>query len=68
MKVIDILNKIANREIKDEFRFKYDGDVYNFNGLQFMDEEGCSLGGNLNLGLCLNDEVEVIEERNSRIK
>ena len=66
MKVIDLLNKIANGErpkiIKVKlpnwnYEYEYDeekDDWYNYEKVQWFDE--------INLLFCLNDEVEIIEE------
>lgn len=31
MKIIDIINKIANGNLEDGFKFKYDSDTYRYN-------------------------------------
>jgi hypothetical protein len=70
MRVIDLLNKIANREINDGDKFKFEGIIYTYD---------TEYNGTLNLinikdGYCkyieqdpkllekLNDEIEIIEE------
>ena len=65
MKIIDILNKIANGELKDGFEFKYN-DLHfiyfkNVNEVQRL-ENGINIGRIYYLDKHLNDEVEVIEE------
>lgn len=66
MKIIDILNKIANGELKDGFEFKYN-DLHfiyfkNVNEVQRL-ENGINIGRIYYLDKHLNDEVEVIEEK-----
>ena len=65
MKIIDILNKKENGTLKDGFRFKYNGHVYEYKGKEIRDLEGANLelGEKYILERCLSDEVEVIEEK-----
>ena len=70
MKIIDILNKIANGTLEDGFKFKYDSDTYRYNkekneirSIEYDD----SLVEYYKIEMILNKEVEVIEE-NKRIE
>lgn len=70
MKIIDILNKMANRTLEDGFKFKYDSDIYRYNkekneirSIEYDD----SLVEYYKIEMILNKEVEVIEE-NKRIE
>lgn len=70
MKIIDILNKIANGTLEDGFKFKYDSDIYRYNkekneirSIEYDD----SLVEYYKIEMILNKEVEVIEE-NKRIE
>lgn len=65
MKVIDILNKIANGTLEDGFKFKYDSDIYRYNkekdeirSIEYDDR----LVEYYKIETILNKEVEVIEE------
>ena len=69
MKIIDLLNKIANREIKDKTKFRINwGDMYRDfyyddseeNQLQCL--KNCSDNYSLYDDIKLNDEVEILEE------
>jgi hypothetical protein len=71
MKVIDLLNKIANGEevpkkIRISFYDEGTPEIYNFtynkNIKQYEDEDDFTLSSALNITLILNEEVEVIEE------
>lgn len=70
MKIIDIINKIANGTLEDGFKFKYDSDIYRYNkekneirSIEYDD----SLVEYYKIEMILNKEVEVIEE-NKRIE
>lgn len=65
MKIIDIINKIANGTLEDGFKFKYDSDTYRYNkekneirSIEYDDR----LVGYYKIEIILNNEVEVIEE------
>lgn len=63
MKLIDILNKIANgEEVPKKIKCEDEIFTFNFNGQQY--EKGiCDMSDYLILDYdCLNDEVEIIEE------
>ena len=67
MKVIDLLNKIANGEEVPK-KIKYDNDIWNYDEIS-RDYELFDVSGNLylfdeelNITKALNDEVEIIEE------
>lgn len=65
MKIIDILNKMANGELEDGFKFKYDNDTYKYNKKEdeiVSIEHGVCLGNYYIVEGILNNEVEVIEE------
>lgn len=65
MKVIDILNKIANGTLEDGFKFKYDSDIYRYNKekneIRSIEYDE-SLVEYYKIETILNKEVEVIEE------
>lgn len=70
MKIIDIINKIANGTLEDGFKFKYDSDTYRYNkekneirSIEYDDR----LVDYYKIEIILNNEVEVIEE-NKRIE
>ena len=67
MKIIDILNKMANKELEDEFKFKYRGDTYRYNKnsgeLENFENDCINFGDTWRVEEILNDEVEVIEEK-----
>ena len=66
MKVIDILNKMANEELKDGFKFKYMGFTYIYkkweDRIAKADEDFIGFTDDWYIEEALNDEVEVIEE------
>ena len=65
MKIIDILNKKANEELKDGFKFEYKHTTYTYHEEtnEIIDSEQDTLEESWLLGQILNDEVEVIEEK-----
>ena len=66
MKIIDILNKMANGQLEDGFKLKYDNDTYKYNKKEdeiVSIEYGVCLGNYYKVENILNDEVEVIEEK-----
>ena len=63
MKIIDILNKMANGDLKNGFKIGWNGFTYTYNEINgFRDKHGDTLSENTFIECCLNDEVEVIEE------
>ena len=65
MKVIDILNKMANGTLENGFKFKYDKTKYRYNKStnEILNMKGTWIGESISIEQCLNDEVEVIEEK-----
>ena len=73
MKVIDILNKMANGTLEDGFEFKYDSIDFKYCKRSNIITEkytrireknrACNFGEMYNIEEILNDEVEVIEEK-----
>lgn len=63
MKIIDILNKKANRELEDGFKFNF-GETYTYNKDtdSIRDKEGIAIGNIYCIENILDCEVEVIEE------
>ena len=62
MKVIDLLNKIANDEETPK-KIKYDGVIFENNGCNcYLNERDKSLSYCVEIPMFLNDEVEIIEE------
>lgn len=64
MKIIDILNKKANRELEDGFKFNF-GDTYTYNKNtdSIKDKEGIAIGNIYCIENILDCKVEVIEEK-----
>lgn len=65
VKIIDILNKMADGTLKDGFKFEYKGESYTYNKHKnsiFNDESGDYLGEFVALDIYFLDEVEVIED------
>ncbi len=65
MKIIDILNKKANGNLKDGFKFCFENKVYIYNKSKDEINKGDtehSLGGQYRLEKCLNDEVLLFQE------
>lgn len=63
MKIIDLLNKIANgEEVK---AFKYDGYIfkYDIDSKLWENEKGAIFSTYCYIEECLNDEIEIIEEK-----
>ena len=65
MKIIDLLNKMANGTLEDGFEILYEGSYYAY--FKKVDEiqdivTGTNIGGIYELDKILSDEVEVIEE------
>jgi len=64
MKIIDILNKIANGTLEDEFTFAYDNKVFEYDRNYNMisnKNNGDKLGYIYKVECILNDEVELIQ-------
>ena len=63
MKVIDLLNKIANDEEVPN-KIKYDDRFYIFNEKKnnYYENETCSINWDYVALHCLNEEIEIIEE------
>ena len=63
MKVIDLLNKIANDEEVPK-KIKYDDRFYIFNEKKdnYYENETCSINWDYVALHCLNEEIEIIEE------
>ena len=64
MKIIDILNKKANRELEDGFKFNF-GETYTYNKNtdSIKDKEGIAIGNIYCIENILDCKVEVIEEK-----
>ena len=64
MKIIDILNKMANGELEDGFKFRCGNDDYKYKKEidAIIDSYESDLGCEHIVEQILNDEVEVIEE------
>ena len=65
MKVIDLLNKIANGEEVPE-KINYNGILYTYNeGIDYTSQNGYLIGGSVCISPeDLNDKVKIIEEHN----
>ena len=71
IKVIDLLNKIANRE-KVPKKIKHNSVVYNWDKKGYLHYEDENTGERAFLegyrtDMCLNDKVEIIEENDNEI-
>ena len=64
MKVIDLLNKMANGTLENGFKFEYGKTKYRYNKStnEILDTKDSWIGENISIEQCLSDEVEVIEE------
>ena len=64
MKIIDILNKMANGELEDGFSFGYEGMIYTYykKENQIVNYYNNTLGGVYRLENCLNNEVLMYKE------
>ena len=64
MKVIDILNKMANGELEDGFKFAYEEVVYRYEKSAgvITNSRGVELGCIYVLERCLNNEVLLLKE------
>ena len=66
MKIIDLLNKIANETLEDGFKFKYAETTYRYNKnsgeIKKIEDDYMNFGDMWRIEECLNEEVEVIEE------
>ena len=60
MKVIDLLNKIANGKVPS--KIKYDDMIFEYDGGYYSSKNNIILEEYCNLTTSLNDEVEIIEE------
>ena len=63
MKLIDLLNKIANGEEITHFKFGRCNFIYDENIRNWINGEGDILSTYCNVERCLNDEVEIIEDK-----
>lgn len=72
MKIIDILNEMANGTLEDGFEFKYSNETYKYhkaNDSIYNCRGDYILGYDYAIDEHLNDEVEIIEEtENNNIK
>ena len=62
IKIIDLLNKIANGE-KVPKNIYHNGIEYEFKGTTYYDNCGDLMCSNMDILTCLNDEVEIIEKQ-----
>ena len=64
MKIIDILNKMANGELEDGFKFAYEDVVYRYEKSAgvITNSRGVELGCIYVLEKCLNNEVLLLKE------
>lgn len=60
MKIIDLLNKIANGKVPS--KIKYDDMIFEYDGGYYSCKNNIILEEYCNLTTSLNDEVEIIEE------
>lgn len=69
MKVIDLLVKMANKEIEDGFKFKISDYEYfiEHNKIYYVNDEGITCELKQIKFMCLNDAIEIIEEKPKKI-
>lgn len=67
MKVIELLNKIANGEQPPK-KIKYYGDIYEYKDCDYFDEDDEYLSDKICFDNDLNDEVEIIEKQEIKLK
>lgn len=67
MKIIDILNKIANGTLEDGFMFKYEKTTYRYNKnsgeIENFENDCTNFGDEWRIEECLNDEIDIIKEK-----
>ena len=68
IKIIDLLNKIANGEEVPNLKIKHWKQIYNFNIKMGFITCQSDEGYNLDLIQCLNDEVEILEDNTEEIE
>jgi len=68
IKVIELLNKIANGEEVPNLKIKHWKQIYNFNIKMGFITCQSDEGYNLDLIQCLNDEVEILEDNTEDIE
>lgn len=63
MKVIDLLNKMANKEeLPNKFFFEEEAFTYDKNRGLYFDRTNETFGERFNLEMAINDEIEIIEK------
>lgn len=64
MKIIDILDKMAEGTLEDGFKFEFRGETYTYNKEKdkLEDTEGYTISSTFQTEYLLTDEVEVIED------
>jgi len=62
MKIIDILDKMADGTLEDGFSFKYSNHIWTYKDDNIYNEESYIFGLRCCIERHLNDEVEVIED------
>ena len=68
IKIIELLNKIANGEEVANLKIKHWKQIYNFNIKMGFITCQSDEGYNLDLIQCLNDEVEILEDNTEEIE
>lgn len=68
IKIIELLNKIANGEEVPNLKIKHWKQIYNFNIKMGFITCQSDEGYNLDLIQCLNDEVEILEDNTEEIE
>jgi len=68
IKIIELLNKIANGEEVANLKIKHWKQIYNFNIKMGFITCQSDEGYNLDLIQCLNDEVEILEDNTGEIE
>ena len=69
MKIIDILNKMANGTLEDGFKFAYEDVIYKYDKSRntITNTNNGELGNRYRLEKCLNDEVLLFKENDVEV-
>ena len=67
MKVIDILNKMANGTLEDGFKFCFKNEVYTYTNNSIRDDYNNRIGQKRVIENYLNEEVLLFKENNAEV-
>ena len=68
MKVIDVLNSIANGTIKEGFKFEFEDDIFTYKLGLILSDEGKKFSEMYFIERCLDDEVKILEDKKDKIE